>query len=194
MSTSMRRTRDQALIHALDFRRLLSPDVTCERFEFAGSLRRQKPDVGDCDVVAIPKFGEIPSGDMFGTPVRVNLLWHRVDEHLAAGTFTKHVKETTAGPRTKWGNTSRAIEFRGCAYEIELADADNWALKMIVRTGPAELSMEVVTRLKKYGYPSREGFYIWDVKAEPPKRLVAPTEDQIFKICGLQYRAPEARG
>lgn len=163
MSTSMRRTRAQALDLADQFANLLAPAVTCDRFEFAGSLRRQRPDVGDIDIVAIPKWGEMPGDDMLQTPTVVNLLWHRIDDLIKAGTFTKHIKDTLAGPRTKWGEGCRAIEFRGCAFEIQLADVDNWGGWMAVRTGPAELSKDLVTRIPKYGHTLRDGFYVFEM-------------------------------
>ena len=161
MSTSMRRSREKALAEADNFKNLLKPEITCERFEFAGSLRRGKADVGDIDICCIPRFADLPKmGDLFGETERANLLWQRVNDMVGIGTFTKHIKETAAGPRPKWGDGCRAIEFRGCAYEIQMCDPDNWALWLAVRTGPAELSKEIVTRLPKYGYTSRDGFYI----------------------------------
>lgn len=190
----MRRSRAQALALAEQFANLLAVPMTCERFEFAGSLRRQRPDVGDIDIVAIGKVGEIPGADMFNTPTTVNLLWHRIDDLLRLQTFTKHIKDTAAGPRTKWGDGCRAIEFRGCCFEIQLADADNFGPWLAIRTGPAATSEALVTRIKKYGYACRDGFKVWDVKAVPPRRVGAVTEEQFFKMAGLEYRPPEARG
>lgn len=40
-----------------------------ERIEIAGSIRRGRPDVGDIDLVAIPKTRSVP--DLFGNPVSV---------------------------------------------------------------------------------------------------------------------------
>ena len=37
-------------------------DPSCVRLEIAGSLRRGRPDVGDIELVAIPRFIEEPSG------------------------------------------------------------------------------------------------------------------------------------
>lgn len=193
MSIGRKLIRVKALSLADDFLNLIRPTLTCERYEWAGSLRRQKSDVNDFDAVAIPRFAELPAADMFGTPTMTNLLWRRVDDLVESGEFSKHVKDTRVGERTKWGEKCRAIEFRGCCFEVELADADNWAMRMLVRTGPEGLPKEVVTRLPKYGYTSRDGFYIWDTKATPPRMLRGLTEESIFKMCGLPFKAPEAR-
>lgn len=193
MSTSMRRNRLHALALVAHFEALIKPALTCERWEVAGSIRRLKPDVGDVDVVAIPRFEERPAADMFGTPTMTNLLWRRIDDLVDIGEFSKHVKDTAVGERTKWGEKCRAIEFRGCCFEVELADKDNWAMRLLVRTGPEGLPKEVVTRLPKYGYASRDGFYIWDTKATPPRMLQGLTEESIFRLCGMEPKPPEMR-
>jgi DNA polymerase/3'-5' exonuclease PolX len=194
MSIARRRSRIAALDEAESFRRLLVPDVTCEKWEFAGSLRRQKPDVGDIDVVAIPRFADVPSFDMFATPERKNLLWHRVDELLAAGTIAKHINETTVGERTKWGDKIRAIEYRACCYEVCIADPDNYGVILAIKTGPAELSKDLVIAIKRYGYACKEGFYVFDTKQSPAKMVPCPEEARFFGFAGLTCKPPEMRG
>ncbi len=49
----------------------------CERVEVAGSIRRGKPQVGDIELVVIPRFETKTVDDMFGpvqSPKR-NVLW-----------------------------------------------------------------------------------------------------------------------
>lgn len=193
MSTGMRMSFDNAVIKAADFLNLIKPELTCERFEWAGSLRRKRADVGDFDAVAIPKIMELPTDDMFGTPKPTNLLWHRIDDLVRLGTVARHVKDTAAGPREKWGDLSRAIEFRGCCVEIQLCDVDNWGAWMVVRTGPGDLSHELVKRLPRFNYACRGGFHIWDMKAEPPRELKNLTEEQVLKMAGLPVLPPEKR-
>lgn len=194
MSVSRRRAWQSALADADDFRSLINPAITCERYEVAGSIRRRKPDVGDVDIVAIPKVAEIAAGDMFGTPTDTNLLWARLDALLAGGEIKKHIKDTKAGPRTKWGDICRAVEWRGCCYEINLAHLDNWGVVLAVRTGPEEVSKDLVTRIQRYGYRSRDGFFIYDIKSTPAATLIpVRTEEAFFKMAGLQCLPPERR-
>ena len=194
MSTAPRRTLARAQHDADAFTALLIPARACERFEIAGSIRRRKPDIGDVDIVAIPRFEEIPSADMFATPVLTNLLWHRVDDLLAAGEIKKHERDTEAGLRTCWGDKLRSVEFRGCAYDINLADKDNWGPMLAIKTGPAELSKAIVTNLPRYGYACRDGFHVWDLKCSPgPRMLPELTEEMFFGMAGIPFKEPEKR-
>jgi DNA polymerase/3'-5' exonuclease PolX len=198
MSTETRRPRAQALADLSDFDALVRPGETCERWIVCGSIRRQKETVGDVDIVAIPKLETVTTPDgMFGETKTeiVNSLWKAVDEAVASGKFRKAVKKTTAGERTKWGAVSRAIEFRGFTYEIQLADSDNVALWMAVRTGPSDLSRLLVTQIPKSGYRIADGFHIY-VTNGPTDRLHDLTEERIFNMAKLpwsKYGRPEAR-
>lgn len=108
MSIGMRMSLANAQARAAEFFAMLKPADTCARFEWAGSLRRLKADVGDFDAVAIVRFGDVVGDDMFSTPTMKNILWHRIDELLAAGQISKHVKEQANGERTKWVEGCRA--------------------------------------------------------------------------------------
>jgi hypothetical protein len=197
MSTSLRRTHAQAVTELDDFRALIRPDLYAERWEVAGSIRRQSPEVGDCDIVAIPKFGDMPvEGDLFGATTRQNLLWARVDDLVKLGTFAKHVKDTEAGPRTKWGDKTRAIEFRGTAYEITICDEANWFLWLAIRTGPGVLSKELVTRLPQRGY-TFTGDHNFHLETRDgmsaPKPVIPASEQEVFQLAGISYKPPHQR-
>ena len=53
---------------------------SCDRIEIAGSLRRLKPEVHDIELVAVPKFGTVDGGDLWGTSVDVDLLTERLEQ------------------------------------------------------------------------------------------------------------------
>ncbi len=193
MSTTPRRSLARALLELADFEAQMIPAVTCERWTVAGSVRRQKADVGDVDIVCIPRFADLPGNDMFATPTRTNLLWQRVDDLVRLGKFSRHARDTVLGERECWGDKTRSIEFRGCAYEIYVADKDNFGPLLAIRTGPAELGKELVTRIPRFGYACRDGFHLWDVKASPAVMRKDVTEDQFFKAAGMVFMPPEQR-
>ena len=97
-TTETRRTYQQGLQAAEAFRALFDPSA-CERWEFAGSLRRKSNSIGDLEHVVIPKFGDVPSDDMFATPDRRNLLLTRMDELVAQGKIVRHIY----GNGQRWG-------------------------------------------------------------------------------------------
>jgi len=109
-TTETKRPHAQAMEDAEAFRALF-PLSTYERWEFAGSLRRRKPEVADIEHVIIPSFGEVETGDgLFTTSTRMNLLWFHLDSLMRgpAG-LEKH----WYGNGNRWGDKYRGVDYRG---------------------------------------------------------------------------------
>ena len=128
------------------------PFDSYERWEFAGSVRRRKPEVADLDHVVIPRFGDVPGDGLFAEPVRVNLFFHAMDRLVAAGEITRAVKQTAAGPREKWGEKSRGCSLDGFGHDVWTADPWNWGSVLAIRTGPAEFAQALVLGLQRKGF------------------------------------------
>lgn len=198
MSTSPRRPLARVLSDLDDFRHLILPDRTCERWEVCGSVRRQRPDVGDCDIVCIPRFEMVEDAPLLGLfpgeglKSIHNLLWDRVDALVDLGTFGKTIKDTAAGPRTNWGSLQRSIEFRGMCWQIFVADADSWGMQLAVRTGPDPLPKILVMRLPKFGYSVKDGFHLFDMKADGAL-CKGVSEEQAFAKAGIDFLPPPQR-
>lgn len=184
-TTTAKRTLAHALADAEAFKSLFDPSLY-ERWEFAGSLRRRKSEVGDVEHVIIPRFeGEL------------NCLWHRLDELVKAGTLTKHIYGDQnapgllfAGGSPRWGEKYRGVDFRGFNHEIFTADLDNWGPTLAIRTGPWEFSKMLVTNLPRRGFVNEGGY----VKIESTgERISVPSEEEYFKLCGVKFLPPERR-
>lgn len=191
---------------AEDFARLFPP-ACYTRWQVAGSVRRQKPFVGDLEFVVIPAIGEIPGDeDMFGARgpgQRVNLLWQRVDDLVKASTLIK--VETNAADKTRacWGDRQRRVLFRGHQVEIYSADNANWGSLLTIRTGPEGFSKHMVEQLRKLMPPHchRAGYvrklsgrhpaYSRGEETEPV--VECPTEEMFFGLCGMRFIPPESR-
>lgn len=194
MSSTTRRSWSEAMADATLFRDLFAGCY--ERWEIAGSLRRNKPDIGDCEHVVIPKFAEIPNpASMFGEPVRTNLLWNCADELLDLGILTKHVyavlladgSETT---KTVWGEKQRGFDANGYMHEIFTAYPDNWGSILAIRTGSGEFSKALVTRLLAGGrLRQADGFLKYADGTIYPCR----DEQVFFAACGVPYMEPAER-
>jgi DNA polymerase/3'-5' exonuclease PolX len=211
-TTDQRRGRAEAILAAEKFQGMF--DGCYERWAVAGSIRRGRPDISDSEHVVIPRFGDVPARDLFGSPTRVNLLFNRMDELVANEELAKHVY--TNGLR--WGDKYRGVDqtFLGVTVmnEVFCADAENWGSVLAIRTGPAELSQRLVVGLRRGGYRNKEG-YVWKCVVcchcdgergrepkcvacdgtglEPDERVSVPDERTFFKLAGIAWAEPENR-
>ena len=188
MSTAVvKRDWADAMADAEAFRELF-PRQCWERWEFAGSLRRRRPEVGDVEHVVVPAFGEVDTGTgLFGQTERVNLLNFHMDALLRGGVIEKH----WYGNGNRWGEKYRGCSFRGFAHEVFQADADNFGCQMLIRTGPADFSERAVSRLKAGGMYRQQDGYVRHVASGE----VVPVRDEAayFKLLGVAFIEPERR-
>jgi len=149
----------------------------CQRIEIAGSLRRLKPEVGDIELVAIPKF----ETDMFGT-ISENHMLDSVD-------WSKY------GKPVKGGHKYKQIELEeGLTLDLFIITPPaQWGIQFMIRTGSADFSHRLVTS-RKYGglMPSNyrvEGGAIWSNNHV----VETPEEQDVFNLIGVPFIAPELR-
>lgn len=140
----------------------------CERIEIAGSIRRKKLEVGDIEMVAIPKpygVGLLRSGI-----VLVVEKWKKV-----RGSFP-----------CKY--TQRILP-EGIKLDLFFATKENWGQILAIRTGSAEYSHQVLAiGWVKAGYKSKEGtLYKGDTPIEVREEI------DLFKLIGIEYVKPELR-
>ena len=116
----------------------------CERVEVAGSIRRGKADVGDIELVVIPKVTTEPDG-MFGERT-VNQLTERLDMIIAyGGRLASHPTDPKRGDRY-----SKVIHApSGLQVDLFSATARTFGLILLIRTGPAAYSQRFVTDIRK---------------------------------------------
>lgn len=191
MSTATTKRHWRQAVEDAEAFRALFPPACYSRWEFAGSLRRKRPEVGDVEHVILPNFGDIEVhgqlAGLFVSTERVNLLFHHLDALLAKGDVSKH----WYGNGYRWGDKHRGAEFRGFTHELFTADADNFGCQLLIRTGPAEFSERIVTRLKAGGmYRQTDGF----VKHVESGQIV-PVRDEAayFALLGMRVIEPEKR-
>lgn len=186
----------QAMEDALAFRAMFRP-ACYERWEFAGSIRRGKPEVGDIEHVIIPRWEDRPDPlSMFGLTVPTNLLWLRLEELVSAGTLARHQYETHLADgsvvgRERWGNSYRGVDFRDFNHELFTATADNWGAILLIRTGPAEFSERVVTRIKQGGMYRQQNGNLIHVRSGD----VVPVRDELafLRFASMDWCEPKER-
>ncbi len=119
----------------------------CVRLEIAGSIRRQKPDPKDIEIVCIPSTGEytVPVYEMFAAPAatvhQVNHLEDALMTLIAGGEWEFDPIVKRNGPRYK---RLRHVT-SGVCCDLFLTTSREWGYTFTIRTGPSDFSKALVT-------------------------------------------------
>lgn len=120
----------------------------CDRMEIAGSLRRDKQEISDVELVVKPKYDQRPK-DLFGTMQPVSLLEERCAGLLDGGLFQKRVNKK--GSPIAWGKPGeesryKAFWFQGVPVDLFIVLPDRqFGPTFLIRTGPGEANGVLVT-------------------------------------------------
>lgn len=182
MSKDVKRPYAQALPLAQEVVGKLRP--YCHRIEIAGSLRRQRPEVGDLEIVAIPKYQVGLLGPDYKQPSALDLFFEGHEVPLIIG-----------GKMYKKGQRERQKRFRYRGYQVDLflAVPENWGLIYWLRTGSEPFGKWCVT-LKGWGgamppgMQSKDGF-LW----RNGEQINTPEEVDFFNELGLPFIPVEMR-
>lgn len=140
----------------------------CVRIEIAGSIRRGKAEVGDIEIVAIPKPYDV---GLFGSGIApVVEQWPKVRGNLPC----RYTQRTLPD---------------GIALDLFFARLENWGLIYAIRTGSAEYSHRVLAcGWVSNGYHSVNGMLFREEAAVPTFE-----EQDLFRLAGVPWTEPEAR-
>ncbi|MGD1045992.1 MAG: hypothetical protein ABR936_11830 [Bacteroidota bacterium] len=143
---------------------LLSP--LCDRIEVAGSVRRQKPEVNDIEIVAIP------SGRTLEEYFTLVNQWYKVKGD-ACGKYTQ-----------------RKLP-EGIYLDLFHATPKNWGMIYAIRTGSDQFSHNVLAvGWKKKGFKSQGGV-LYDDNTHRAKFIYE--EEDLFKLIGVPFVEPHLR-
>jgi DNA polymerase/3'-5' exonuclease PolX len=173
---------------------------SCERFLIAGSIRRRKPDVGDIELLLIPKeLVQRGPGELL--PTMHKPLYPLLDD-LCDRPHTPYSRGPQATRR--WGEKFRRLHYAAggetIAIDVFIVEEQAWGPQLAIRTGPADLSKRLVSprpwgAMPKY-HRMRGGLivcYDEDIGAERGVPVPLPEESDFFKFCGLPHCPPELR-
>jgi len=150
---------------------LLELKPHCERIEIAGSIRRNKVDVGDIDLVMIPKKYET---GLFSTGIATILdKFEKVKGDLL------------------YGQTRNAIRIhpKGIKIDCYFCEPENYGLIKTIRTGSENFNRTVlIPSINRAGYKCIEGYLTYETEMIEVKE-----EKDLFKIIGLGYVEPQKR-
>ncbi len=153
-------------------------ESACQRIEIAGSIRRRKPEVGDIELLVIPKY--VNGVDQLEREVGA-LVVQRV-----LGFRRNSRGRRVFGPKNKL----MAHLSSGIGVDIFSTDFECWPVALVVRTGGVETNRRIAMaairkgwHLKAYG----RGF------ATPTGEIVCRSERDVFEFVGLPYKEPWER-
>jgi DNA polymerase (family 10) len=137
----------------------------CIRIEIAGSIRRQKEECKDIELVCIP--------DRWKLEVYLKGLANK-----GRIIFKKN------------GQAYKQFKWRGIMIDLFIAHADNWGWIFMLRTGSKNYNIRLVNALKKrYGIVSKNG-YLYNKAGE---KLTIREEQEVFDLLKCNFIEPVNR-
>ena len=165
----------------------------CHRIEIAGSVRRDKPNVKDIELVVIPGWVERSRGsDLFGELRFQNNQLHEWALMQAASGAVRWIKAGTgeieiAIPKPD-GKYWRGLLPEGIKLDLFITTPECWGCIFTIRTGSADFSHALVKYAQTIGLRFKEGRLMRD-----DKPLDTAEEADVFAALGLQYVEPQLR-
>lgn len=147
----------------------------CARIEIAGSIRRQRPEIGDIEIVAIPKTTDTG-------------LFAGYDAIVDPG-FCAIVNRWPAVKGKPTGKYTQRILPDGIILDLFIARPENWGAIFLIRTGDLWYSKKFMgTILPSHGYRMCNGYV-----TQNGKRVSVPEEIDLYRITETPYCRPEER-
>ena len=162
-------------------------DFLCEKFMVVGSIRRQRPEVNDIDIVVIPRC---PREDN----------WNKIAKAVNRAMGMAQVKKgpklmTYANYRVTSGLLGRP---RDPEYTVDIyyATPETWGILVLIRTGSKEHNMKLCSLAISKGMKlsAAEGV-LKPLESSPSmmKTVASKTEEDIFTALELPFVNPKDR-
>jgi len=145
-----------------------------EKLTVAGSIRRNRPFVGDIEILVVPRPG-------FDSILDFLISRHVFDYRL------------NSGGRRAFGPMNKLLVHvaSGIPVDIFCTTPECWPVALVVRTGPKESNIRICMAAQKRGLkfnPYGRGFTRND-----GTEIICRSEQEVFETVGLPYLPPEER-
>jgi len=163
---------EKAKAIAKDLVYYLTPGVN--RITIAGSIRRQKSQVGDIELLVIP---------------RTNYLDKILDDLMVQGILAMRLNKR--GYRMYGPKNKLMVHLpSGMAVDLFSTTEANWGMALFVRTGPKEWNIRAMSRFREL---AMQGHAYGGVTDEEGNEVDCPDEQSVFRLLGWPYVPPERR-
>lgn len=186
MSDRIKYPRSDALAVAEELQAMIAP--ACERIAIVGSLRRGKPEVGDIELLFVPRMSKRPDG-LFDTQI-VNVAAEVCEKLLRDGVLAKR---PNVNGHYAWGESNKlAIHVpSGIPVDLFSTHASKWWVSLVIRTGSKDTNLRLTTGAQKRG--ATLNAYGMGVTWSDGTTTEATSEEHVFEMCGVPYLEPSKR-
>lgn len=157
----------------------------------AGSLRRMKKEVGDIEIVYIPKIETGPDRRDLFAHCEQNLTDNSIQRMMDAGILCMrlNVKNTPA-----WGAKNKLAIHLESDIPVDLfaTTPTAWDNYLVCRTGSAELNRKICMEAQVRGWkwhPYGSGFS----NDKTGEEVLIKSEQEVFEFVGMKYLEPHER-
>jgi len=167
---------ERAKVIAEEFKTLLEP--ACERVTIAGSIRRRKPDVGDIELLCIPKY--VDGVEQLDRVIKL-LISQKI-----LGFRLNRLGSRVYGPKNKLMLHIPS----GFGIDIFSTTEECWPVALVVRTGGAETNRRIARAALRKGW----SFHAYGTGFTTPNgMIICHSEREVFETVGLRYQQPWER-
>ena len=153
-------------------------EPSCERIVIAGSIRRERPYVGDIELLCIPRCNGF-----------VDQLDRSVEALIKQGILD--FRRNKLGSKVYGPKNKLLLHVpTGFGVDIFSTTEECWAVSLVVRTGGAETNKRIASEALKKGWRWHaygRGF------TTPDGEIICRSEQEVFKAVGLPYLEPWER-
>lgn len=169
--------------------RLLDP--ACERIEVAGSIRRKCLEVGDLEIVVVPKTKIQGQQTLFGLSEgkRVSVLPHHLEVLMAENKLQRHPTDPKMGEKYMKLRKPVTADGEGVSVDIfAVTPPANFGVIYLIRTGGKEFNLWIIDQAKLMGMNFKDGQLLQAGRVIP-----CPEEQDVFRALRLNYIPPPYR-
>lgn len=170
------------------YRQMLAPHCHPGRCVIGGSLRRERDEIKDIEIICIPKRVLVSvateGADLFG-PAIVHP--SKIENTNAFVEIVEKWPKVKGDART--GKYTQRVLPEGIKLDLFMVVTDNWGAQLLIRTGNWAYSKWFMgSALRRAGYEMRDGF------VHQGDRVIPVLEEvDMFRLAKVQYVEPMLR-
>lgn len=155
----------------------------------AGSLRRRKEEVGDAEILYVPRIGLVQKpGEMFAS--EGSLADAMIEELVRGG---KLAKRPNVDGQFTWGPLNKLAIHKATGLPVDLfaTTKENWFVSLVIRTGPKDFNIALIKSAKQRGLQLHAYGAFTEIGTGTP--IYPKSEREVFELAGMPWLEPEQR-